>query len=211
LRLISARQNITRTLSVVLTQAVEDGVLAANPALRLGRYYRVGDALPHQIEPLTRDEVSQLLQAARENAPREYPLFLCAARTGMRLGELLGLEWGDVDFNGGFIEVRRNRVAGRVTTPKSGKARRIDMSTQLLKRAHTDAGRFETDATTRAVSSPLQLAWTISKNENDPNRLANSRQCAPKYHAAPDPARSPTPAQTNSEYPATKGFGTFKM
>ena len=49
----------------------------------------------------------------------------------MRLGELLGLQWGDVDFHGRFIEVRRNLVAGRVTTPKNGKTRRVDMSVQL--------------------------------------------------------------------------------
>lgn len=49
----------------------------------------------------------------------------------MRLGELLGLQWGDVDFHGRFIEVRRTLVAGRVTTPKNGKSRRVDMSNQL--------------------------------------------------------------------------------
>jgi len=49
----------------------------------------------------------------------------------MRLGELLGLQWGDVDFHSRFIEVRRNLVGGRVTTPKNGKTRRVDMSAQL--------------------------------------------------------------------------------
>lgn len=44
---------------------------------------------------------------------------------------MLGLQWGDVDFHGRFIEVRRNRVAGRTTTPKNGKTRRVDMSAQL--------------------------------------------------------------------------------
>jgi integrase len=47
----------------------------------------------------------------------------------MRLGELLGLKWGDVDFHGRFIEVRRNSVGGNITTPKNGKTRRVDMST----------------------------------------------------------------------------------
>ena len=55
----------------------------------------------------------------------------------MRLGELLGLQWGDIDFSGRFIEVRRNRVAGRVTTPKNGKIRRVDMSTQLTETLRT--------------------------------------------------------------------------
>ena len=64
-------------------------------------------------------------------ASAAYPLFLCAVRTGLRLGELLALQWPDIDFNGRFTEVRRNLVAGRVTTPKNGKTRRVDMSAQL--------------------------------------------------------------------------------
>jgi len=124
-------ENICRTLSSVLTQAVEDGFLPGNPAMRLGRHYRKGDHLRPEIRPLTREEASQLLAAAREHSPREYPLLLCALRTGLRLGELLGLQWGDVDFHGRFLEVRRNLVAGRLTTPKNGKSRRVDMSRQL--------------------------------------------------------------------------------
>jgi integrase len=124
-------ENICRTLSSVLTQAVEDKVLAVNPAFRLGRYYKKADHPKPEIRPLTREEAAWFLAQVQEYAPREYPLFLCALRTGMRLGELLGLHWGDVDFHGRFIEVRRNLVAGRLTTPKNGKTRRVDMSAQL--------------------------------------------------------------------------------
>ena len=138
--------NICRTLSSVLSQAVEDGRLPANPAFRLGRYYRRVDQAKPQIFPLTRDEVATFLKAARHYAPREYPLFLCAVRTGMRLGELLGLQWGDVDFNGRFIEIRRNRVAGRLTTPKSGKTRRVDMSAQLTETLRTLLTARKTEA-----------------------------------------------------------------
>ena len=59
----------------------------------------------------------------------------------MRLGELLALEWGDIDFNGGFLEVRRSFTKGRISTPKSGKSRRVDMSKQLsetLKSLHVE-------------------------------------------------------------------------
>jgi len=124
-------ENICRTLSSVLTQAVEDRLLAVNPAFRLGRYYRKADHPKPEIRPFTREEAAWFLVQAQEHAPREYPLFLCALRTGMRLGELLGLHWGDVDFHGRFIEVRRNLVAGRLTTPKNGKTRHVDMSAQL--------------------------------------------------------------------------------
>lgn len=126
-------ENICRTLSSVLTQAVEDRLLAVNLAFRLGRYYRKADHPKPEIRPLTREEAAWFLAQVQEHAPREYPLFLCALRTGMRLGELLGLHWGDVDFYGRFIEVRRNLVAGRLTTPKNGKTRRVDMSAQLTR------------------------------------------------------------------------------
>ena len=49
----------------------------------------------------------------------------------MRQGELLGLQWGDVDFHGQFIEVRRAIVRRQETTTKTHKIRRVDMSPQL--------------------------------------------------------------------------------
>ena len=49
----------------------------------------------------------------------------------MRIGEALALRWRDIDFIGRFIEVKWSVVRGRVSTPKSGKSRRVDMSSQL--------------------------------------------------------------------------------
>ncbi|MBI5569664.1 MAG: hypothetical protein HY914_06930, partial [Desulfomonile tiedjei] len=39
--------------------------------------------------------------------PKFYPIFLTALRTGMRQGEILGLQWVDIDWNGKFFEIRR--------------------------------------------------------------------------------------------------------
>jgi integrase len=64
-------------------------------------------------------------------AEKDYPVLLCAVRAGLRLGELIGLQWRDVDFNGQFIEVRRSVVLGQETTTKSHKIRRVEMSQQL--------------------------------------------------------------------------------
>ena len=52
-------------------------------------------------------------------------------RLGHREGELLGLQWGDLDFRGQFIEVRRAIVRRQITTTKTHKIRRVDMSPQL--------------------------------------------------------------------------------
>ncbi len=119
-----------RTLSAIFNHAVEDGIVAANPAQRPGRFIRTGDR-KEKIDFLTLPEGDLVLMAAEKHFKRLHPLLVTAMRTGMRLGELLALEWGDIDWNGNFIEVRRSVWQGIVGTPKSGKARRVDMSDRL--------------------------------------------------------------------------------
>lgn len=112
-------QNVLRCLSSLLSHAVEDGLLTVNTALKPGKFLpKVSKR--RGINALTREEVATFLDAVRERAPRYYPLFLCAVRTGLRMGELLALQWGDLDFHGRFIEVQRNYTHWKVTTPKSG-------------------------------------------------------------------------------------------
>jgi integrase len=72
-----------------------------------------------------------LIETAKVKLPRYYPLFLCAVQTGLRMGELLALQWDDIDWHGRFIEVRRNFTHFKLTTPKSGESRRVDMSREL--------------------------------------------------------------------------------
>lgn len=91
----------------------------------------MGDEQKAEIQPLTREEAQRLLDTVKEHWPDDYAFFLCALRTGMRLGELLALQWGDIDVAGRFLEVRRNIVSGRVTTPKNHNRRRVDMSLRL--------------------------------------------------------------------------------
>ena len=124
-------QGINRALSTILTQAVEDEILPANPALRMGKYLRQGDEPIYEPDPFTKDEVGHILSVAREHFPEWHPWLLCGLRTGMRAGELLGLQWGDIDWRGGFIHLERSLVRGALTTPKNHQRRRIDMSRQL--------------------------------------------------------------------------------
>jgi integrase len=125
-------RGVNRTLSAVLTQAVDDELLPANPAFRMGKHARGSDedASP-EIQPLTRDEAHALLTVTKTDFPEWYAFFLCALRTGMRLGELLALQWGDVDLQGRYADVRRNLVCGRLTTPKNRQRRRVDLSRHL--------------------------------------------------------------------------------
>ena len=123
-------ENIKALVSGIFTQAYEDELLPVNPALRLGKYLRKDDRRRH-IRPFTRDQSAEFLHVARDRYPDHYPLFLTAFRTGMRMGELLGLKWEDVDFETCTIEIRRSYSHGHWSTPKSHKSRTVDMSDQL--------------------------------------------------------------------------------
>lgn len=97
-------QNNVLVLSSLLSQAIEDGLISMNVALKPGKFL---PKVPkrRQVNPFTREEVSIFLAAAQRHASRYYPLFLCAVRTGLRLGELLALQWNDLDFQGRFLLV----------------------------------------------------------------------------------------------------------
>jgi integrase len=58
-----------------------------------------------------------------------YPLFLTAIMTGMRRGELLALQRGDIDWHAGQIHVRRGLYKGRFITPPD---RMIDWDKDLI-------------------------------------------------------------------------------
>jgi len=58
-------------------------------------------------------------------------MYLTSSRTGLRLGELLGLQWGDIDFPKHEIRVSRQITRRRLETLKSGYGRTVDMSEQL--------------------------------------------------------------------------------
>lgn len=172
-------KNIKNFLSGVLSHAVEDGLLLANPVSRLGKLIKVKDRKA-DVTPLTRDEAQALLVAVEKHYPRYYPFFLCALRTGMRLGELVGLQWGDIDFLGGFIEIRRAYTKGNMSTPKSGKGRRVDMSRQLaetLKELRTERKREALAKGWGEVPDPVFL--------NHEGRMINSFNLRPRvFHAA---------------------------
>jgi integrase len=58
------------------------------------------------------EEVEAVLRSVpHDNLGRvEAPLYLAAVMTGMRSGELLGLRWGDIDWEAKRIHVRSRRV-----------------------------------------------------------------------------------------------------
>ena len=78
------------------------------------------------IQVFSPEEVWALVRAA--DSEQDAALFLTAAFTGLRMGELLALRWRDVDFAGSAVRVRASYYAGHLTTPKSGKLRAVPLA-----------------------------------------------------------------------------------
>jgi integrase len=106
-----------------LKQAVRWGLIPRNPA------DLVDAPRPKKkpIRPLNTQQVSLFLKATK--GERLYPLYVLAIFTGMRLGEILGLHWEDVDLEKGQISVTTTlqflKEKGPIfSQPKSQKSRR---------------------------------------------------------------------------------------
>ena len=168
-------RNIKACLSGIFTSAVEDEIIVVNPAARLGKQINkmIKKQDPKQdINPFTREEAQLFLKTAKWYCPRYYPAFMCALRTGVRLSELIGLKPGDIDFNSRFIEVRRGIVLGRMTTPKSGKTRRVDMSRQLADVLKTHLFETKKETLRRGWKElPQRLFYNENGRELDPNNF----------------------------------------
>ena len=78
------------------------------------------------IDVFSPEEVLALVRAAGD--AQDAAIYLTAAFTGLRRGELLALRWRDVDFVGQAIRVRASYAGGQVTSPKSGKVRSVPMA-----------------------------------------------------------------------------------
>jgi integrase len=71
-------------------------------------------------------DLEALLAAENDDAlgPTLRTLYLTAAMTGLRQGELLGLRWRDIDWTAARVRVRRNWVRGEYGSPKSRRSSR---------------------------------------------------------------------------------------
>ncbi len=90
-------------VSMVLSEAFKDGLITSNPAERV-RLPKVEKTAPRYLES---EEIGALLAAA-EHEPLEVKVFVfLAVATSARRGELLGLQWSDVNFTFNQIEIHQ--------------------------------------------------------------------------------------------------------
>lgn len=89
------------------------------------------------------DQFERLVLAAQRVDPRARLVVLLGGEAGLRCGEMMALEWGDVDFERQQLHVRRSEwrevcgTEGFVDTPKGGRGRRLFMTQRLASALRT--------------------------------------------------------------------------
>ncbi len=105
--------------------AIKRGWATSNPGAAVDRP-RAVHADP-DIRFLTSEELEGLLRSTPRDdvlGPTDHALYMLAAMTGLRQGELVALRWRDIDWTAGVVRVRRNYTRGEWGTPKSRRSSR---------------------------------------------------------------------------------------
>jgi integrase len=181
---VSHTKNI---ISGVFTDAVDNELIDVNPALSLGRNFmqkitdviqsrKVSEGIENegQADPLSAEELKLFLNAVARYYPDHHPLFLLLARTGCRIGEALGLKWGDIDFNGRFINLSRGYSRGRISTLKNKRKRQVDMSLQLAETL--EAYRVQCKKKGLTLGLGDEPEWVFSNSRGNPIEASNWRR-----------------------------------
>jgi integrase len=116
-------QNYAGFLGSIFGYAAKRGWCSRNPVALADKPY-----VPQSpdVRFLTLDELDAILAAVPETdlGRTDRLVFLAAAMTGMRRGEVVAARWQDVDWQARVIRVRRNFTRGEFGTPKTRRSSR---------------------------------------------------------------------------------------
>jgi integrase len=150
-----------------LETAVQWDLLAKNPA----SHVELPKVPQRDLRVLDSDAARQFLQAAQGD-PREA-LYITALTTGMRIGELLGLRWADLDVDAGVVHVQRKllHLGKRIIegSPKSAAGRR-----------RVELDRLAVDALRRHRARQLELRLQLGADWARPDLVFTTETGRPQ-------------------------------
>ncbi|MDA0658602.1 MAG: tyrosine-type recombinase/integrase [Planctomycetota bacterium] len=117
------RMRAIRVLRAALNSAIRNQVIQFNPVSAIAK----PKVVSREVQPLEVDQCERLFAEAETN--RLGDIVTLAVMTGLRLGELLALEWNDINLAEGVLSVRRTLVETNsglsLKEPKSRAGRRV--------------------------------------------------------------------------------------
>jgi integrase len=162
--------NVLTVLNTMLKKAVEWDVLERLPcAIKLLRNPKKTMGF-HDF-----DQYERLLTAARGRGAEACLMVLLGGDAGLRLGEIVALEWRDVDLAARRLTVQRSDWQGRVTMPKGGRSRQLPM-TQRLTAALKAVRRLGVERVLRQSDGSAMTRDRVIKTVRGAQRLAGIEQ-----------------------------------
>lgn len=176
----SSAQVVIAVLSGIFDSAVEDELISVNPCQKTRKF--CGNETQTVINPLTPDEVQTFLENASALPIEYYTFYLLAVRTGLRLGEVLALEWSDIDFDARTVEVNKSYSyrTKKIRLPKNKKPRKVDLT-------HFTVGALRNLKAQKKIRSITGSDLIIANNKGQPVPARTLQQTLKKV--APRPIR----------------------
>ncbi len=118
-------------------KTINNSLIALSKCLKTAKSWNIIESSPEvkllKVEPqrfdfLTEDESTTLINHC-DGLIKD--MVTVAIFTGLRFGELIALDWSDVDFQERVITVRRSITSGRIGSTKSNKIREIPMTNEV--------------------------------------------------------------------------------
>lgn len=127
----STIDNYFRVFKTSINCAIEAGLIKSNPALRV----KSPRPSPNKFTIIDRTELPAFFAAAEKQRYSNELLFMIL--TGLRVGEVRGLKWGDIDFKAGTIHVQRQlqpkiKQLKQITPPKYGEDRLLHVAKEVI-------------------------------------------------------------------------------
>jgi len=118
--------NVLTVLNTLMKVAVEWGVIRELPCT-----IKLLPVTPSEADFHDFDEYERLVEASKATDSQAHLIVLLGGEAGLRCGEMMALEWTDVDLSRQQVHVQRSEWKGEVTVPKGGRSRRVPMTNRL--------------------------------------------------------------------------------
>ena len=123
-----------RLMHGILHKALEQAVMWGAVSRNVCKVTTAPKPHSEEIRPLDAEQARRILEVARGN--RLEALYVLAVTAGLRIGELLGLKWEDINLDIETLRVRRTKSQAKTgptfTTPKNGKGRHLRLTRQAV-------------------------------------------------------------------------------
>mgnify|MGYP002634774253 CR=1 FL=1 len=172
LRTIEKCHNV---LHASLNNAVNLGLISRNPATN------TDPPRPRKKEAtfLSQSQVRHFLTKALETDKLVFPLYSLALITGMRQGELLGLQWSDLDFHRGKLHIKRTLVRKpggglALKDPKTQSSKRtvaLQAATMTILEKHSDNQKVQSEILCKKWKNTGHIFTSSIGTPIDPSNL----------------------------------------